>query len=217
MDSKHEEVFETEVSYESESPHVQQAVEMMNQVIASGQEYTDHDFPAKKTSLMKPKDKKQPNWGSNWIRARKINSNVSLFKSDPRPDDIQQGSLGDCYYLACLAAMAEYPERVRARFINKSINKSGIYGVVLYISGEEHVIIVDDLVPCWQGGSPICCKFRNDKLWVILMEKVWAKMHGSYVRTWGGWPHFVWPYFTGMPAYIMPHKEVSKEDLWDRI
>jgi hypothetical protein len=70
-------------------------------------------------------------------------------------DDIQQGSLGDCYILACISALAQEPRRIRKMFAGYSgseeedltglcLNKSeqqlfqeiGMYGVYLYISGQ---------------------------------------------------------------------------------
>lgn len=35
----------------------------------------------------------------------------------PQPNDINQGALGDCYFLAGLAALAQRPDRIYKIFI----------------------------------------------------------------------------------------------------
>jgi calpain-15 len=63
------------------------------------------------------------------------------------PTDINQGELGNCYFLAVLSAMAEVPERIFARFITKEPNKAGIYLMSLFVNGTEVPIIVDEYFP----------------------------------------------------------------------
>jgi hypothetical protein len=40
---------------------------------------------------------------------------------------LSKAMLGNCYFLATLSAMAENPERVKARFYTKEVNQAGIY------------------------------------------------------------------------------------------
>ena len=46
----------------------------------------------------------------------KIKNNV-IFTGKPQPQDIKQGYLGDCYFLAGLAALAERPDRIYNLFL----------------------------------------------------------------------------------------------------
>lgn len=39
-----------------------------------------------------------------------------MFDICIEPNDVNQGMLGNCYYMAVLSALAEYPERVKALF-----------------------------------------------------------------------------------------------------
>jgi len=41
-----------------------------------------------------------------------------IFDSKIEPADIQQGALGDCYFLSALSVMAEKPDRIRQLFLS---------------------------------------------------------------------------------------------------
>lgn len=84
-----------------------------------------------------------------------------------------------------MSAMAEFPERVYARFLTKEINDAGIYLVTLFINGYEYPVIVDDYFPSVYN-QPAFCKTKDGELWAMILEKAWAKVHGSYMRTEGG-------------------------------
>lgn len=63
------------------------------------------------------------------------------------PNQVVQGSLGDCYFLSALAALAEDENNVRAIFEGQSFNPSGIYKVTMRIHGELEEVLVDDFIP----------------------------------------------------------------------
>ena len=48
--------------------------------------------------------------------------NVELFQGRVEPQDIEQGFLGDCYFLAGLSALAERPDRIYKLFLLKKKN-----------------------------------------------------------------------------------------------
>ena len=58
-----------------------------------------------------------------------------------------QGRCGDCYFLASLSAIAEYPDRIAKMFLTKKVNEAGCYAVIMYINGEKHTVVVDDYFP----------------------------------------------------------------------
>lgn len=66
-------------------------------------------------------------------------------------------------------------------------NASGIYLVTLFINGKETPIILDDYFPTKYGRAAYCSSKENE-IWAMLLEKAWAKVHGSYMRTEGGLP-----------------------------
>ena len=99
------------------------------------------------------------------------------------PQDVMQGGLGDCWMLASLTAVAEYPYAIKHMFPIQKNNK-GFYIVNLYTLGVPHSIIIDDYIPTHFGQSgmePMFAKGSADKsMWPILMEKAFAKAFGSY-------------------------------------
>jgi hypothetical protein len=48
--------------------------------------------------------------------------NAKIFVDKPSPKDIKQGYLGDCYFLAGLAALAERPDRIFNLFLTQEKN-----------------------------------------------------------------------------------------------
>ena len=51
-----------------------------------------------------------------------------------------------------------------------------------------------------------------------MLEKAWAKLHGTYARTEGGLPCFAVNHITGVPTESHQHDRVeSKEDFFDML
>jgi calpain-15 len=116
------------------------------------------------------------------------------------PGDIKQGLLGDCYFLSVLSILAEHPLRIKNLFKSQYRNDQGIYGVKLLNKGEYKEIVVDDYFPCL-GGEPAFSKANGRELWVLLLEKAWAKKFGSYERIEAGFAENVMHDLTGAPAF----------------
>lgn len=125
--------------------------------------------------------------------------------------------MGDCYFLAALASLSEVPGRIEKLFVNKKINKSGIYCINFYINGEQTPVIVDDFI--WSRSYPdaVMAQLHDSKLWVALLEKAWAKLHGSFARVYGDYTTNAFQILTGLPAYSMFHGKNTTEDLWNRL
>jgi hypothetical protein len=130
-----------------------------------------------------------------------------LFKKDPSFDDIQQGGIGDCYFCAAAASLAEFPWAVRAAFINTKVNKCGIYGVIFNIGGEPKPVILDDFFMHNDRKDSCFLQFKNGKIWATLMEKAWAKTVGSYERIVGGLCVDAFGTFTGLPSRSFYHRD----------
>lgn len=100
--------------------------------------------------------------------------------NNPKFSDVQQGLLGDCWLLSGLAILIEKPEMLHKIIITKEYCPQGCYQVRLCHYGEWQTVIVDDLFPCDSNDSLIFSKANRRQLWIPLIEKAMAKLHGSY-------------------------------------
>ena len=116
--------------------------------------------------------------------------------------------------------MAQYPELVRARFETKSVNSAGVYLLTFYVNGVKTPVLVDDHLPVDPSSGkkrPVFAHNDNGVLWGSLLEKGWAKLHGSYARIETGHSYFTSEHLTGVPATQLKHKDIdakSSEKFW---
>lgn len=47
--------------------------------------------------------------------------------------------------------------------------------------GKWMTVDMDEFIP-WSGSQPAFSRANKDDLWVILLEKAWAKLYTSYKR-----------------------------------
>ena len=59
---------------------------------------------------------------------------------------------------------------------------------------------MDDYVPC-DDKNVAFSKSKQSEIWVILLEKAWAKLHGSYESIVRGQEHDTFRDITGAPGY----------------
>ena len=53
--------------------------------------------------------------------------------------------------------------------------------------GKWKTIDLDEMIP-FKGNSPAFSKAENQELWVVILEKAWAKLYSSYKRIEAGYP-----------------------------
>ncbi len=124
-------------------------------------------------------------------------------------DDVKQGAIGDCYFVAALSAVlyADVDGRVRDSFIRPVRDSAGDpehYAVRFYdYAGRPQDVEVDaDLVRSGSGNPTYARSadsVRGDEEWAIsLLEKAYAKWHGDYEEIGdGGSPGDVMQALTG--------------------
>lgn len=101
-----------------------------------------------------------------------------------------------------LAALTEKPGRIERLFNLDKMNVAGIWAVELYKNGSKQQVVLDDFIPC-KKGSPCFSRAHGNELWVIVLEKAWAKLHGSYERIEAGLCTDVMRDLTGAPSFSM--------------
>lgn len=124
--------------------------------------------------------------------------NPSLFHGKIEPSDIKQGYLGDCYFLAALAAIAERPDRIFNLFLTQDLNQQRYFSVKMLYKGKWMTIDMDEHIPVMYNKPAFSSSIGNE-LWVVLLEKAWAKMYSSYKRIEAGLAEEALHDLTGAP------------------
>ncbi|KAI1212379.1 cysteine proteinase [Annulohypoxylon truncatum] len=78
------------------------------------------------------------------------------FMKNIAADNVKQGSLGDCWLIASLSALANVEDGIKRMCVEYDA-RIGIYGFVFYRDGEWIYSIIDDKLyltsPCWDSPS----------------------------------------------------------------
>ncbi len=116
--------------------------------------------------------------------------NPQMFVGGLDRFDINQGEIGNCWFLAALANLAENPkcfERVVPA--NQGFGQHdycGIFKFRFWRFGEWVEVVIDDRLPT-RGGKLIYVRsVEKNEFWSALLEKAYAKLHGSYKALEGG-------------------------------
>ncbi|CAD8122197.1 unnamed protein product [Paramecium sonneborni] len=180
--------------------------------------FEDQKFPANRESLSSdPNFKKEKD--IVWKRPDQFlqPGSIKLFDTID-PMDIKQGELGNCYFLSSLSALAEVSQQIEKLFRHQEYQEKGLYGIFLCKNGILQEIIIDDYIPCNKQGGPIFSKANGNELWVLLLEKAYAKIYGSYHKIDSGLASCALKDLTGAPSeYFIRKAETLKDaDLcWD--
>lgn len=108
--------------------------------------------------------------------------------ADISPSDVNQGRLGDCNLLAPLAAVARAKPSAIRRLITR--DGDGTYNVTLFVKDhfwsdrKAHTIRVTSQFYTDSSGNPYYAGYGSTggatELWVMLIEKAFARWKGSY-------------------------------------
>ena len=123
----------------------------------------------------------------SWKRLSEILNlkDLNIFQNNKTSiNDVQQGELGDCYFLSVLSALSENPERIKKLIPKSKISDKGIYECNVFLHGYEIPIVIDDYFPVIENeDNNIAFAGINQEsksIWPLLLEKVWAKCNLSY-------------------------------------
>lgn len=197
-------------------------------IVAAGEDWKDPHFKTQVSALIDEtmmRNNRITQWQTlTWKRPSEVygDGNFVLY-AEPGPNDIKQGKCGDCYFLSTLSSLAEYPERIKKIFLTDEVNAAGCYAATVHINGEKQTVVVDDYFPYdtnteqWAFSRPSKEDGVNE-IWVLVLEKMWAKIFGSYQRIESGTAGEAMYPLTGCPHQFYIHQNINNIDtLWDKI
>jgi len=117
-------------------------------------------------------------------------SNHPLFSdAGPSGDDVNQGNVGDCYFLAPLSSIARLdPWKIRQSVLDMG---DGTYLVQFSRGSSKAFVRVDGQLPTWDGTNPEYAGLgAGSSTWVAILEKAYAVYRtgaNSYLSLGGGW------------------------------
>lgn len=141
----------------------------------------------------RPEDFLRPNYELGTLKC-------VVFQDSCEPSDIKPGILGNEWFLSALAILAERPELVERLFITSTINPLGCYQVKICKNGMWQNVTIDDLFPCYPMGPPVFSTAYSNEIWVLILEKAYAKVHGGYYQLRGGFVNEALLDLTGCPS-----------------
>lgn len=188
----------------------------------AGTKFVDTAFPPTALSIDTDPAAKPPAKYNSWRRAYEFQKTVQLFDGID-PMDMRQGALGDCWFCCALSAVAEFPPMVQKLFPYKDVNEAGVCKMRLCKNGEWVDVVMDDYFPCYPRQGPVFAKNQGDEMWVLLAEKAYAKVHGSYNALRGGCPSDALADLTGCPVDYFNFKDeevaaaIESGEFWPRV
>uniref|UniRef100_A0A7M4G313 Calpain-3 n=1 Tax=Crocodylus porosus TaxID=8502 RepID=A0A7M4G313_CROPO len=148
--------------------------------------YEDPDFPPNDSSLFY--SQKLP-IKFEWKRPREICENPRFILGGANRTDICQGELGDCWFLAAIACLT-LNKNLLCRVIphDQSFieNYAGIFHFQFWRYGDWVDVVIDDYLPTYNNHLIFTKSSQRNEFWSALLEKAYAKLHGSYEALKGG-------------------------------
>ncbi|XP_071129404.1 calpain-B-like [Mytilus edulis] len=158
-----------------------------------------------------------------WKRPGELVDNPRFVKDGLSRHDLDQGSLGNCWFIAGAAVVSTQP-KLLFRCVQKEQdfdkNYAGLFRFNFWWYGKWVEVIVDDLLPT-DGRELIYARNNSDldEFWPALLEKAYAKLRGNYEALDGGKTQDAIVDMTGSIPETIDLKDKSKipDNLYDLV
>uniref|UniRef100_A0A671YNS3 Calpain 6 n=1 Tax=Sparus aurata TaxID=8175 RepID=A0A671YNS3_SPAAU len=166
--------------------------ELKSDCIKDKKLFEDPEFPATSASLY---FRKPPPGFVEWKRPGEISNEPHLFVEGISAHDLNQGVVGNCWFVAACSCLALKPDLWKKVIPNHKDQEwdpkhpesyAGIFHFQFWVFGEWVDVVVDDRLPTINGELIYCHSKNNNEFWSALLEKAYAKLAGCYESLEGG-------------------------------
>ncbi|XP_042207805.1 calpain-A-like isoform X3 [Homarus americanus] len=165
---------------------VQDFYSLRQQCQDEGTLFEDQEFPAEDASIFFSRSPPKP---FEWKRPHEITDEPQLFIDGASRFDVKQGELGDCWLLAAVANLT-LNKRLFYQIVPSDQgfgdNYAGIFHFRFWQYGRWVDVVIDDRLPTFYGRLVFMHSEEKNEFWSALVEKAYAKLHGSYEALKGG-------------------------------
>ncbi|XP_026746817.1 calpain-C isoform X2 [Trichoplusia ni] len=142
--------------------------------------WEDPDFPANQSSVFYFQT---PPFHFEWKRSKEIYQKPSFIHDRNEVFDVVPGKLGDKWMVSCLGVL--YLTKglfYRVVPADQRVDETyaGVFRFRLWWCGQWLEVLVDDRLPTVNGKLAFLQSHHTEQMWPALLEKAYAKLHGSY-------------------------------------
>ncbi|RCN50412.1 calpain family cysteine protease [Ancylostoma caninum] len=142
---------------------------------AKGVLFEDPEFPATDRSLYY---EERPQGKIEWKRPSDIVENPQFIVGGTSTFDVEQGGLGNCWFMAAVATLTLVEElfyRVVLPDQSFTENYAGIFHFQFWRYGKWVEVVIDDRLPMVNGKMYSMHSHEKNEFWSALLEKAYAK------------------------------------------
>lgn len=204
-----------------QNPPAQDFYHLKQRCLSDSTLFEDPDFPTVHSSLTKRQSNADPS--IKWLRPGEICRKPKFFVDGVSRFDVRQGSLNDCWLLTATANLTANQRLFRKTVpLDNSFGEeeyAGIFHFRFWQFGQWVDVVIDDRLPTRNGQLLFMRSSHKNEFWSALLEKAYAKLHGTYGALNGGTAREAMQDFTGgiTESYRLRGKEPPPENLFEII
>ncbi|XP_041783640.1 calpain-B-like [Anopheles merus] len=167
-------------------PTVKDFQTLRDRCLAEGTLFEDPEFPANNFSIYHSNPPKKGEREFEWKRPGEIVPSPKFVTEGFSRFDVRQGIIGNCWFISSCSALTSHQElfeRVvpldNGQF--EPDHYAGLFHFRFWQYGQWVEVIVDDRLPVGKNNQLLFISSSDkDEFWGALLEKAYAKLHGSY-------------------------------------